>query len=165
VSSEDLYGVVWTYQITFGGAKGGYALAVASDGILGAAKPAFSHSLVVYLGPGSQVDDKQRVEAQQIAQELKQNHELEISKESINRIDWLKEGFWKGGHFRFTTTNGVIQIDTVPSSFGRAGVHKTAGQLMDALALLAMDRFYNEKTGVLMETERKNCVAKHNRQR
>jgi len=161
MSEEELYGVIWTYQIRYGSARGGYALAITSDRILGAAKSAFSHSLVIYLGPGSKATDKQRIEAQQVAQELKEIHELEMRKESVTRIDWLKEGFWSGGHFRFTTADGTIQIDTVSSNFGKAGVHNTAGQLMDALELLAPDRFYNEKTGVLIETEAKNWMQTH----
>ena len=73
-------------------------------------------------------------------------------KDSIVKISWKKEGFFEGGHFLFNTKQGDFQIDTRPTVWNTSVVH-TTNQIIGSLLALAPDRFYNEKTGVLIQKE------------
>jgi hypothetical protein len=117
--------------------------------------------LVTYLGPYSKATDEQKAQAEQITQDLIANHELEIRRESVTRIDWHQEGFLSPGYFRFATAAGPVQIDTVRRAFGNEGVLYTDRQLIGALLMFAEDRFYNEKTGVLMAKQVQGWLQKH----
>jgi hypothetical protein len=157
-TTEVLLGVVWAIQLSYGKSLG-YAVAVTSKRIVGAPKPAIWHSLLSYLGPGSKASEEDRQKANQVFQEILNVKDLELAKDSMTRISWSQEGFFTGGRFVFSMTQGEIEIDT-PSRQSRLWSPRVPNLFARSLLVFAPENFYNEKTGVLIRDEWIERLAK-----
>ena len=104
-----------------------------------------------YLGPSSHVTDEERTHALELASKIIEKKELDLPKESIEKISYRAPGFWSRGHIVFQTS----EEDTVVWIKDRQewGDLRTLNGLIPPLVAFAADRFYDDKTGILVYTE------------
>jgi hypothetical protein len=160
MSSEELIGLVCSLDIRYED-QAGYAIAVTSNRVVGAVKPALSYSpFGAFLDAGSKASDKDRQKAQQVFLEVLSNEHLELVNDSITRISWKKEGFFRSGYFLFNTTKGDFLI-SVRGNGGSTVIMHAVNTILGSLVHLAPDRVYNEKTGVLVRDEVAEKIRKN----
>jgi hypothetical protein len=157
---EELLGLVWSYLIRYQN-SGGYALAITTHRIIGARKSAWSSGFDEYLGPESRATEEDRQKAKNIFPEIVANKDLEISKDSVIKMSWKKAGYFHGARFLFVTKQGDFQIVTSPLRVTLAVAH-AINQIVASLAAFGPDRFYEEKTGLLVMEE---ATKDHERRR
>ena len=147
LQSEDVLGVVWSYSlIPFGG------LVFASNRIMGTTvPPPWSGFTSTYLGPTSHATDEQRRHALELASKIIEKKELDLLKESIEKMSYRAPGLFSRGHIIFQTSEEDIVVRIKNRQDG--GVPRTLNGLIPSLVAFAADRFYDEKTGIPVSTE------------
>jgi hypothetical protein len=134
----------------------GYGLVITRSQITGCRKTPWTSSYEAYFGPGSKATESALGEAKKAIQELLEQKEFELPRESIKRILYRKPGGFSRGHLTF---QGIFQgseenIQVMISSTSRnAGVGKTLRNLLPSLIIFAGDRLIDEKTGHLFVNE------------
>jgi hypothetical protein len=151
--------VIWSMNLRYGN-RGGYALAITSNRVVGAPRSALFHYFERYVGPGSKATEEEHQQANQIFPEIVAAKDLEIPKDSVTKISWKKGGVFHKGHFLFNTTKGDFQIDTVSTNNTLSVVH-TTNQILASLVDFAPDIFYDEKTGELFVKEATEWMQTH----
>jgi len=144
---EELIGVIWSDYLTFG--PDHYALIITPSRIIGCKKRALWKGLVVYLGPGSKATTADREDAQKVLAKLMEAKDFEFPKDSIVKIVYRKPRLFSSGHLDIHTTGKGLELII---GF-RAGNRGTLEALIPSLIIFAADRFYDEKTGALVEAE------------
>jgi hypothetical protein len=140
---EDLIGVIWAQPLQLGRAFG-YALLITSKSITGAKLDTFSHALVRYVGPGSNVTQEDRNEAEGAAWEITNKKDFEISKDEITEIVYKKPGFFSSGHVVFNTAKEPVRL-ILPSILVNPHVSFVWKNLIRSLTSFAPDKLRNEK--------------------
>jgi hypothetical protein len=153
VSSDELLGVIWSPNISYGQGIG-YALVITVSKIVGARKSGVWHAYERFLGPSIKypTSDADRAKAQEVANELIADKEFGMPKESIVKILYKKPGFYSRGRLTFQTASQQIVLD-IPFLQGASGANKTVGIIVASLNVFAPDRFYDEDTGALVRDE------------
>ena len=161
MTNEELLGVAWSYYIRYQ-KRGGYALAITSQRVVGAQKSAMGDHFEAYLGESSKATNKDRQRAAQLFAEILAEKNLEIAKESVVRISWKRAGLFHGAPFLFRTTGGDFRIVSAPM-WTSLGVARVINQIVASLMMFSPDRFYNEKTGALVVQEALEWKNRHGR--
>jgi hypothetical protein len=126
-----------------------YSLIITPSRIIGCKKKPLWQGLTVYLGPGSKATTAGRDKAQKVAAKLMEAKDFELPKDSIVKIVYRKPGLFSSGHIDIHTTGRELELVIGHT----AGNQRTLRALIPSLIAFAADRFYDEKTGALVEAE------------
>ena len=140
---EDMIGIIWADQLRL--ARGwGYALLITSKSISGAKLDTFSHTLIRYVGPGSNVTQEDRNQAEGAGWEITNKKDFEISKDEIIEITYKKPGFFSGGYVILNTAKETVRL-TLSSILLDSQVSFVWKNLIRSLTSFAPDKLRNEK--------------------
>jgi hypothetical protein len=126
-----------------------YSLIITPSRIIGCKKKPLWRGLTAYLGPGSKATAADCENAQKVAAKLMEAKDFEFPKDSIVKIVYRKPGLFSSGHIDIHTTSKELEL-AIGYTAGNKG---TLRALVPSLIAFAGDRFYDEKTGALVEAE------------
>jgi hypothetical protein len=144
---EELIGVIWSDYLMLGPHH--YSLIITPSRIIGCRKKPLWQGFTVYLGPGSKATTADREKAQKVVAKLMAAKDFEFPKDSIVKIVYKKPGLFSGGYVNIHTTGRGLEL-VIGYTAGNQG---TLRALVPSLMIFAGDRFYDEKTGALVEAE------------
>ena len=131
---------------------------ITSGRVVGTRKTPWLGGFDGFLGPGSKLSAKDQAKGAKIAAELIAEKEFELPKESISKILFKDPGALSNGHVIFKSNQPDIQIDLLNPP-GDATILRVTPRLKGSLVEFAIDRTYNENTGLLIWDEYKQKQA------
>ena len=149
-NDERLVGLVWTNTL-YHGPGWGYQLLITTRRVVGAKKNAGWRGCLIFLGTAHPKESDEE-KARQLAPEVIQDKDFEISYDDITQITYRKPGFFSRGHISLKTASETVLLET--SSALADGTTFAADKCLQAcLVLFAEAKFVDEKTGESMRDE------------
>jgi hypothetical protein len=141
---EDIIGIIWCEPLRLG-RDFGYALLITSKSITGAKLDTFTHTLIRYVGPGSNITQEDRNQAEGAAWEITNKKDFEISKDEITEIVYKKPGVFSGGYVILNTAKESVRL-ILTSILVDTQVSLVWKNLIRSLISFAPDKLRNEET-------------------
>ena len=118
----------------------GYGLVITKHAITGAKKPDALGEFAGYLGPGSEMTDAARAEAEQIARKLSGAAEFKIPIGSIGQVLFKEPGMFLGGYAIIKTGLSSFRVDMRLLSIGGSNLLDTSKRLEESLWMAVGER-------------------------
>lgn len=109
---------------------------------MGARKPGSIEDFAAYLGPGSNVADATRAQAEQIAERLVGTRDFLISAGSIGQVIFRKPGMFFGGYLIIKTGLSSLKISMRLLSIGGSDLLEISNMLEQSIWMVVGERFY-----------------------
>jgi hypothetical protein len=146
-STEEPLGVVWGGLLKRNGKDS--VVAFTRSSVFTAVKKVWFRGCVEYFGPGSKAKPAALTKAIEYTADLREKHDLEITKNSVLKITFRRPDLFDPGRVVFNTKGGDIEFD-LPSAYSTSLVWRTVDVVLPSLTLFAPDRFYGERDGALI---------------